>query len=134
MVVLVEKLRRVIESVHGCTAVHAGSATVHEKHGGNTVWYGTVHTFNLIGSQAAPRAFGWALQSMDRTQVEYFTVLNKGPIHGPRDAVRAVLTEFCSSAAVVNSSASATEDDHFALKIYVVELDEYVEVSTLKAD
>ena len=42
-------LRFAVEKAHRCKATCADKVTVHEKQRGRTVWYGTVHVFDLFG-------------------------------------------------------------------------------------
>ena len=85
------ELKQAVESQHGGTATFAQSLPVHEKHGGETVWNGTVHIFDLRDSPSgATRAYAWSYEKDDGHR-RFFAVLHAGPIKGPADAVRAAI-------------------------------------------
>jgi hypothetical protein len=84
------ELKRAVESQHGGTATLAQSVPVHEKHGGETVWQGTVHIFDLAGHPKAKRAYAWSYELPDGRR-RFFAVLHVPPITGPVEAVRAAI-------------------------------------------
>jgi len=84
------ELKRAVESQHGGTATLVQSVPVHEKHGGETVWEGTVHIFDLAGHPKANRAYAWSYALPDGKR-RFFTVLHVPPITGPVEAVRAAI-------------------------------------------
>lgn len=86
-------LRYAVEKAHGCKAKCAEKVTVHEKQGGRTVWYGTVHVFDLYGNDSAPRAYAWTVSEEAQETPRVVTVLHKGLITGPAEAVRAVMSK-----------------------------------------
>lgn len=89
--VLSSELKQAVESQYGGTATFAQSVPVHEKHGDETVWEGTVHIFDLRDSPSgATRAYAWSYEK-DDGQRRFFAVLHAGPIKGPVDAVRAAI-------------------------------------------
>jgi hypothetical protein len=79
-----------VESQHGGTATLVQSVPVHEQHGGETVWQGTVHVFDLAGHPKANRAYAWSYELPDGRR-RFFAVLHVPPITGPVEAVRAAI-------------------------------------------
>jgi hypothetical protein len=88
----IPELKRAVEDMHGVTAKLVQSVPVHEQHEGKTVWYGTVHVFDIVGRPDAHRAYAWSydLPSGER---RFFAVLHLPPIAGPVDAVRAAIVQ-----------------------------------------
>ena len=86
-------LRYAVEKAHGCKAKCAEKVTVHEKQGGRTVWYGTIHVFNLYGHDSASRAYAWTVIEDPQETPQVVTVLHKGLVTGPSEAVRAVMAK-----------------------------------------
>ena len=86
-------LRHSVEKAHGCKAKCIDKVTVHEKQRGRTVWYGTVHVFDLYGHESAPRAYAWATNIESGEAPQVVTVLHKGLVTGPAEAVRAVMAK-----------------------------------------
>ncbi len=66
---------------------------MHEKRHGRTVWYGTVQVFELFGHERASRAYAWTIIGQGGEAPQVATVLHKGVVAGPSDAVRAVMTK-----------------------------------------
>lgn len=78
-----------MESQHGGTATFIQVVPVHEEHGGQTIWDGTVHVFELAHqSDGHFRAYAWSFDRPGGLR-RFFAVLHGGPISGPREAVRA---------------------------------------------
>jgi len=92
-------LRYAVENAHGCKARCAEKVTVHEKMGGRTVWYGTVHIFDLYGHERASRAYAWTTNAEDGKAPQVVTVLHKGLVTGPSEAVRAIMAKIHPEAA-----------------------------------
>ena len=86
-------LRYAVEKAHGCKAKCADKVTVHEKQGGRTVWYGTVHVFDLDGHDSASRAYAWVVSEEAQQTPRVVTVLHKGLVTSPLEAVRAVMAK-----------------------------------------
>ena len=84
------ELKRAVESQHGGTATLVQSVPIREEHGGQTVWDGTVHVFDLAGHSKATRAYAWSYELPDGKR-RFFAVLHVPPITGPREAVRAAI-------------------------------------------
>jgi hypothetical protein len=84
-------LRYAVEKAHGCRARRVGKVTVHEKQAGRTVWYGAVHVFDLYGHETAHRAYAWTISDEAREAPGVVTVLHKGLVTGPAEAVRAIM-------------------------------------------
>ena len=85
-----DELKRAVESQHGGTATLVQSVPVQEKFAGKTVWYGTVHIFDLAGHSMATRAYAWAQDRPDGER-RFVAVLGIPPINSPVDAVRAAI-------------------------------------------
>ena len=64
---------------------------VHERHGGESVWNGTVAIFDLKSSPSGcNRAYAWSYET-EGGKRRFFAVLHVPPITGPREAVRAAI-------------------------------------------
>ena len=85
-----DKLKRAVESWHGCTATLALQVWVDERGDGEPVWKGVVHVFDLAGHPQAKRVYAWSSAQDDGKERFYF-VLHLGPLTGPVEAVRAVI-------------------------------------------
>lgn len=85
-----DQLKQAVEFQHGGTATLVQSVPIHEEHGGQTVWDGTVHIFDLAGHPKATRAYAWSYEREDGKR-RFFAVLGISPINSPRDAVRAAI-------------------------------------------
>jgi hypothetical protein len=83
--------RSVVESQHGGTATHVQSVPVKETFGGNTVWDGVVHVFDLAGNPQAKRAYAWSSPIEGSDKRRFFAVLHLGAIDSPLAAVRAAI-------------------------------------------
>lgn len=91
-------LQDAVEKAHGCRVKCVGTVTVHEKQNGYTVWYGTVHVFDLYGHEIAPRAYAWTIISQGGEAPQIVTVLHKGVVTGPSEAVRATIAKSLNAA------------------------------------
>jgi hypothetical protein len=86
-----DQLKQAVESQHGGTATFVQAVPVREMHGGETVWDGVVHVFDLKGSTSgAFRAYAWSYELEDGRR-RFFAVLHTPQIIGPREAVRAAI-------------------------------------------
>src|SRR5277367_4724407 len=86
-----DQLKQAVESQHGGTATFVQSVPVHEEHGGQTVWNGTVTVFDLKGSPTgAFRAYAWS-HEIEGGKRRFFAVLHTPVIIGPKEAVRAAI-------------------------------------------
>lgn len=88
-----EELARAVEAQHGGVATLAQSVPVHETHGGQTVWEGVVHVFDLADNPNANRAYAWSSAIEGTNRRRFFAVLHMGAIKSPVDAVRAAIVE-----------------------------------------
>jgi hypothetical protein len=86
-----EGLRRAIEGMHGGKARLAQSVPVSETFGGNIVWEGVVHVFDLNGHPTATRAYAWSSPIEGSDKRRFFAVLHQGPVTSPVEAVRAAI-------------------------------------------
>jgi hypothetical protein len=85
------QLKEAIEVQHGGKATLAQSVPVLETFGGQTVWEGVVHVFDLAGHPKATRAYAWSSPIEGSTKRRFFAVLHIPPIVSPLDAVRAAI-------------------------------------------
>ncbi len=86
-----DQLKRAVETQHGCLAALAQSAPVKETFGGETVWEGVVHVFDLTGHPTARRAYAWSSPIEGSDKRRFFAVLHQPPITSPLEAVRAAI-------------------------------------------
>lgn len=86
-----DQLKQAVESTHGGTATLAQSVPVVERHGGQKVWEGVVHIFDLSGNAKANRAYAWSSPIEGSTRRRFFAVLHIPPITSPVEAVRAAI-------------------------------------------
>ncbi len=86
-----EKLKQAVENQHGGTATPTGSVPVKETYGGQTVWEGTVHVFDLNDHPNATIAYAWSSPIDGSSKRRYFAVLHLGGIRSPQEAVRAAI-------------------------------------------
>jgi hypothetical protein len=90
----IEELRNVIRRLHGAEALHVESVPVKETLGGQTVWDGTVEVFDLQGHPKAKRAYAWAHETDEPTQLRrYVTVLHISGVTSAVIAVKAAILE-----------------------------------------
>ena len=86
-----EQLAQAVESQHGGMATFVQTVPIKERHGGNPVWQGVVHVFDLAGNPKATRAYAWSSPIEGSDKRRFFAVLHMGGITGPVDAVRAAI-------------------------------------------
>lgn len=80
-----------MESQHGGSATFVQAVPVHEEHGGQTVWDGTVHVFDLRDQPDGHfRAYAWSYE-VEGGKRRFVAVLHGGQITGPRQAVMAAI-------------------------------------------
>lgn len=86
-----DELKKAVESQHGGKATFVQSAPVKESFGGDIVWEGVVHIFDLTGHPTASRAYAWSspIEGSDRRR--FYAVLHTPPISSAVDAVRAAI-------------------------------------------
>jgi hypothetical protein len=84
-------LKKAVESECGGSATYRQPVPIMEVHGGETVWDGVVHVFDLNGSPTnATRAYAWP-HKLDNNE-PICVVLHSAPlVESPRDAVRATI-------------------------------------------
>ena len=85
----IEGIRRAVETIHGCKAVHSGSAAVIELFQGEVAWDGLVETFDLTGHPKAKRCYAWSYREGEGTQ--FVTVLELPPVDSPETAVKVAI-------------------------------------------
>ena len=73
------------------TATFVQSVPVHEVHGGETVWNGSVAVFDLAGHSKATRAYAWSHEVEGTNRRRFFAVLGIPPIDSPVATVRAAI-------------------------------------------
>jgi len=91
MEVSVDQLKQAVEEQHGGKAVLASVERVKEVFGGQTVWEGTVHVFDLEGHPRASRAYAWSSPIEGDVRRRFYAVLHEDGIRSPQDAVRAAI-------------------------------------------
>jgi hypothetical protein len=87
------QLKKVVESLHHCSARLAQSVFVAEPREGATVWEGVVRVFDLTGHHTATRAYAWSSPIEKSDKRRFFAVLHHGPIKSPADAVKAAIVQ-----------------------------------------
>lgn len=80
----IERLRGVIEHLHGCKAVWEASTPVHEVFRGKTVWQGDVEVYALTGHPKARRCYGWSYGEPE----QFITILELPPVDSAQAAVK----------------------------------------------
>lgn len=83
--------RDAVERQHNCTARLMQSVPVSESFGGNAVWEGVVHVFDISGHPKAKQAYAWSLPIDGSDKRRFFAVLHLPPVTSPADAVRAAI-------------------------------------------
>ena len=86
-----DALQHVVESNYGGKATFVQMVPVCETHGGQTLWDGVVHVFDLKGSDSgAFRAYAWP-RHRNGDAPDFFTILHSARIFSPVLAVRAAI-------------------------------------------
>jgi len=86
-----DAVQSAVESNHGRKATFIQFVPVREMSGGQTLWDGVVHVFDLKGSDSgAFRAYAWPCGQGDGRQ-EVFTILHSPQVFSPVLAVRAAI-------------------------------------------
>jgi len=86
-----DALQHVVESNYGGKATFVQMVPVCETHGGQTLWNGVVHVFDLKGSDSgAFRAYAWP-RPRNSDKQEFFTILHSSQVFSPVLAVRAAI-------------------------------------------
>jgi hypothetical protein len=87
----IESLKEAIEATHGGVATFVQAVPVSEHFGGDPVWEGVVHIFDLNLHGEERQAYAWSspIEGTDRRRI--FAVLQIPPINTPTDAVRAAI-------------------------------------------
>ena len=90
-----DALQHVVESNYGGKATFVQMVPVCETHGGQTLWNGVVHVFDLKGSDSgAFRAYAWPCGQGGGPgdgKPEIFTILHSPLVFSPALAVRAAI-------------------------------------------
>ena len=83
------ELENTIRSRCRCIATHRQTVSVHEKTEGNeTIWFGDVEVFDLIGCKDATKCYAWQ-DVHDGLRV--VTILHSKVVDSPRRAVQAAI-------------------------------------------
>lgn len=86
------RLRMIIQHLHGCESRHLESVPVHEQFLGETVWEGAVEVFEIIDHPRATRCYAWGHQQSRLEKGHNFTaVLGIAPIDSAAQAVKVAL-------------------------------------------
>jgi hypothetical protein len=84
----INRLKHVIQLIHGCEAEHLSTIRVMEQCQGEAVWEGNVELFNLIDHPHADSCYAWSF--FDDSDLEKVsTVLKLPPVESAAKAVRA---------------------------------------------
>jgi len=86
-----EKLRTVVEQMHGGIAHHLRQVQITEKFEGQTAWYGVVHIFTLKGHARADTCYAWSSVVEGSDKRRFYAVLKIPPVDSPQPAVRAAI-------------------------------------------
>lgn len=86
-----KQLQQVVETQHGCKATWVQTVPVKETFGGQTVWEGVVHVFQVHGHPQTHKAYAWSSPIERSDKRRFFAVLHIPPIVSPVDAVRAAI-------------------------------------------
>lgn len=86
-----DELKHAVEHMHRCNAALIQSVPVSETFGGDIVWDGIVHVFDLTGHPKATRAYAWSSPIEGSDKRRFFAVLHQGPVTSPVEAVRAAI-------------------------------------------
>jgi hypothetical protein len=84
-----EALKRAVEKMHECKAVHIGAEPVREYFRDELVWDGRVEIFALTDHPKATRAYAWGYE--DEGKTKYIAVLEIPPVQDSRSAVRVAI-------------------------------------------
>ena len=85
----IENVRRIVERVHNCKALHIEEVAVIEKYGPETVWKGVVYIFRIEENPKTDICYAWSSLIKGSKKRRYYTVLKIPPIDSPEKAVRA---------------------------------------------
>ena len=86
-----DRLRKTVELMHGGKAMFVQFVPVRETFGGDTVWEGAVHVFDLVGHPTATRAYAWSSPIEGNPKRRYFAMLHLPAVDSPQAAVRAAI-------------------------------------------
>jgi hypothetical protein len=81
----IEDLRRSVEPMHHCKAIHKASTPIWKTFQKQTVWVGVVESFAIAGHPRAKRCYAWNYQNNGETQ--YDNALKIPPVESPITAV-----------------------------------------------
>jgi hypothetical protein len=84
------ELQDAIRRLHNCESIHVRSDRVTERFQGQTVWDGSVETFDLTGHPQATRCYAWKHLNDDGSY-RFVAVLKLSPVDSPIAAVRAAI-------------------------------------------
>jgi hypothetical protein len=85
-----DRMRRVIQELHGIGSRHVGSIQVRESYEGEVAWDGVVEVFALTGHPNATQAYAWSHETDDGGR-RHVAMLQVPPVNSAADAVRAVI-------------------------------------------
>jgi hypothetical protein len=85
----IENIRRAIEAMHACSAMHEQSVPIKGMFGFQTAWEGVVESFSLTGHPKAKRCYAWSFD--DGRETRYIGMLELPPVESPQTAVRAAI-------------------------------------------
>jgi hypothetical protein len=84
----IERLRRAIEQLHQCKAIHLQTEPVRCPFEGRSAWWqGEIEVFEIHGHPKATWCYGW--KAHDGPEEKFVIVLQIPPVISPSTAVRA---------------------------------------------
>jgi hypothetical protein len=86
-----DQLKQAVESQHGGKATLFYVAHVIDTFGGQMVWDGSVHVFDLEGHPEATRAYAWSSLVEGSAERRFYAVLHLGGVLSPSAAVQAAI-------------------------------------------
>jgi hypothetical protein len=85
-----DRMRHVIQDLHGAGSRHVGSIQVRESYRGEIVWDGVFEVFAVIGHPNGTQACAWSHRT-DHGGRRYVALLHVPPVNSAADAVRAAI-------------------------------------------
>ena len=85
----IANLKKAVETMHRCKAVHVDSEPVIELFQGQIAWDGVVETFDLMGHPKAKRCYAWSYR--ENSEPQYTTVLEIHPVDSAETAVKVAI-------------------------------------------
>jgi len=87
----IEDAKNAVEGLHACKAIFIESVEVIETFQGQTVWEGSVHTFDIEDHPTATRCYAWSSPIEGSSKRKFFAVLHIPPVISAQKAVKAAI-------------------------------------------